>query len=61
MARSLTYPFVSKRVDFFYFSPRVQKTDTAEIAALGLQMAQLFVGASESISDLIEHFSMVRC
>jgi chemotaxis protein methyltransferase CheR len=44
-----------------YFSPEVKKQILQKIAACLQDGGILFVGASESISDLIEHFSMVRC
>lgn len=44
-----------------YFSPAVKKQILQKIAACLQDDGILFVGASESISDLIEHFTMVRC
>jgi chemotaxis protein methyltransferase CheR len=44
-----------------YFSPQVKKQILQKIAACLQEDGILFVGASESISDLIEHFTMVRC
>lgn len=44
-----------------YFSPEVKKQILQKIAACLQEDGILFVGASESISDLIEYFSMVRC
>lgn len=44
-----------------YFSPELKKQILQKIAACLQDDGILFVGASESISDLVEQFSMVRC
>lgn len=44
-----------------YFSPAVKKQILQKIAACLPQGGILFVGASESISDLVDQFAMVRC
>jgi chemotaxis protein methyltransferase CheR len=44
-----------------YFSPEVKKQILQKIAACLQDGGILFVGASESISDLNQHFTMVRC
>lgn len=44
-----------------YFSPDVKRQILQKIAACLQDDGILFVGASESISDLVDQFSMVRC
>ena len=44
-----------------YFSPELKKQILQKIAACLQDDGILFVGASESISDLVDQFSMVRC
>tara|TARA_R110002167_G_scaffold31464_23_gene103324 strand:- start:2163 stop:2999 length:837 start_codon:yes stop_codon:yes gene_type:complete len=44
-----------------YFSPEVKKQILQKIAACLQDGGILFVGASESISDLNQHFTMIRC
>lgn len=44
-----------------YFSPAIKKQILQKLAACLQDDGILFVGASESISDLVEQFSMVRC
>lgn len=44
-----------------YFSPSVKKQILQKLAACLQDDGILFVGASESISDLVDQFTMVRC
>jgi chemotaxis protein methyltransferase CheR len=44
-----------------YFSPKVKKQILQKIAACLQDDGILFLGASESISDLTDEFTMVRC